>query len=119
MDVISHHSSAGSSGGNSNNNSNSSTSTKKVAKFLPKNIAAKTRWRKQSKESFGSAASSEEDPRGREPTRDTGLDDSIGSLPVTISSSNYDLDHTDEAHPRDPEFDQDAPAGEGASDHDS
>ncbi|OTA75596.1 hypothetical protein M434DRAFT_402630 [Hypoxylon sp. CO27-5] len=51
---------------NSNNSTNSSNSSK-VGKLLPKKLAAK-RWKKQpSKESFGSTASSEDFPRGRDP----------------------------------------------------
>jgi hypothetical protein len=40
----------------------------KVAKLLPKGLAATRRWRKQpSKESFGSGTSSDDGPRGRSP----------------------------------------------------
>lgn len=46
----------------------SSSNRGKVAKLLPKGLAAKGRWRKQpSKESFEPAGSSEDVPRGRSP----------------------------------------------------
>lgn len=87
MDVASH-SSGGSVGG---------SSSKGVGKFLPKSLAAKARWKKQpSKESFGSTASSEEDPRGRELTRDVGPDDSPSSRPASASQPNYGLDIAEE-----------------------
>ena len=103
MDDFPGHSSAGSgdsgnigniNGGSTNTNGN----TKKVGKFLPKNLAAKTRWRKPSKESFGSTASSEEDPRGRALTRDAaGFDGSIASLSTAATQSSHELDKFNDA----------------------
>lgn len=92
----------------------------KVGKFFPKTLTAKSRWRKQSKESLGSAASNEEDARGRGLARVAALDDSTASLPTTTSNSNHDLDDADEGDPGDFEYTKDAVvASERSSDHDS
>ncbi|RYP71805.1 hypothetical protein DL769_004611 [Monosporascus sp. CRB-8-3] len=89
------------------------SNTSRVAKFLPKTLSAKTRWKKQSSnERPGSAASSEEPPRGRGLFRDTGLGGSIASLQTTASQPM-----TDEA-PEDAEFDRDA-TSDRYSDRDS
>ncbi|RYP50969.1 hypothetical protein DL768_003635 [Monosporascus sp. mg162] len=98
-------SSAGSASGTSN--------TSRVAKFIPKTLTPKTRWKKQSsKERPGSAASSEELPRGRGLFGDTGLGGSIASLQTTASQPM-----TDEA-PEDAGFDLDA-TSDRYSDRDS
>ncbi|RYP89423.1 hypothetical protein DL770_004393 [Monosporascus sp. CRB-9-2] len=89
------------------------SNTSRVAKFLPKTLTPKTRWKKQSsKERPGSAASSEELPRGRGLFGDTGLGSSIASLQTTASQPM-----TDEA-PEDAGFDRDA-TSDRYSDRDS
>ncbi|RYP10247.1 hypothetical protein DL764_000739 [Monosporascus ibericus] len=78
------------------------SNTSRVAKFLPKTLTPKTRWKKQSsKERPGSAASSEELARGRGLFRDTGLGGSVASLQSAASQPM-----TDEA-PEDAGFDRD------------
>ncbi len=95
MDNVVGHSSAGNSNSNININGNANDNSKMTGKFFPKTLAARPRWRKPSKESFGSNASSEEDPRGRALSRDSGLDDSMASLSTAASQSNDELDNSD------------------------
>lgn len=85
MDAASH-SSAGSGNGNghSPNAANSHTHTTRVGKLLPKNLGVRSRWRKQSKESFGSI-NSDEDHRGRGLSKETGNNDTFASLSDTTS----------------------------------
>ncbi|KAF7521257.1 hypothetical protein G7054_g12500 [Neopestalotiopsis clavispora] len=64
----------------------------KVTKLLPKGLAATRRWRKQpSKESFGSAASGEDGPRGRSPH-------SRGALYADNSSSEHTQAQSQSGH---------------------
>ncbi|RYO92889.1 hypothetical protein DL766_009133 [Monosporascus sp. MC13-8B] len=87
--------------------------TSRVAKFLPKTLTVKTRWKKEtSEERPGSAASSEELHRGRGLFRDTGLNGSTASLQTTASQPM-----TDEA-PEDAGFDGEA-TSDRYSDRDS
>ncbi|KAI4603245.1 hypothetical protein KJ359_006038 [Pestalotiopsis sp. 9143b] len=64
----------------------------KVAKLLPKGLAATRRWRKQpSKESFGSTASGEDGPRGRSPHSRGAL--YSDSSPLDTSAAQPAADH--------------------------
>lgn len=92
MDAASHSSAgSGNGSGQGSNTANSHTHTTRVGKLLPKNLGVRSRWRKQSKESFGSI-NSDEDHRGRGLSRENGNDNSIVSLSDTTTQPYHEGD---------------------------
>ena len=83
------HSSAGSGSGSVNGTNNTNSSAKKVGKFFPQKLGVKSRWKKSSKESFGSA-NSDEEARGRALSKETTHDSSIASLSDTTSQPHHE-----------------------------